>query len=1072
MKSDHLAARIERALGRTPFESQAAQADDPAPHIPDHELLQRIGGGSYGEVWLARGVTGALRAVKIVRRRNFSSERPYEREFRGIVQFEPISRSHASVVNVLHVGRDDAVGCFFYVMELADDANAERGTRDAESSGGAGIVQHFAPASPHSYAPRTLASDLQTGRRMAVAEVLTLGVRLADALGHLHRHRLVHRDVKPSNVIFVNGLPKLADVGLIAAADEARSFVGTEGFIPPEGPGSEQADIFGLGRLLYEAVTAKDRCEFPMLPADLDRWPRHEREAMLELNEVLARACAANPKQRHANTAEVAGDLNLILAGRSVRRAYGLERRLRQATRASVAAGIVVLVALVSIWFQREQQHRSEARAAGETALRQRAEAAEHGTRQQLYAALLEQGRATVLSGEMGQRLRALEAVRRAGAISNSAALRGVAVAALALPDLRIEREWPARTNITLMTLDPTFEHLALCRGSGPVEIYSMPDDRLLATLPASVERSAYLGLWSSDGRLLAVKRDDSASRGHRADLEVWDVAAAERILLITNFTRNAFSFHPRRPRLLAGLPAPTTSSGAAVVWDLETGQEFARHRLAGEAELLKFSPDGEHFAALHTTGRGRPWSQRESSPPSDWMVTIHRADDGTELARHVFTDAGVDLDWHPAKPWIAMADSGGTVGLMDVRTGDIHLLGRHKDLAEGTVFSPDGGYLFTRGWDRELTCWDVKAMRRAFTVDLNSFRLQFRADGRQCAVIGRPEPQLQRQAFESPMVHRLMDGEVRPQAGIYSFETPLVYRQLEEDLGGRWNYAAFSADGRWLAAGGAKSLGVWDLESQSPGSLLALVPEPWQSRVSFAGNNELFADRPGTCFRWQVAPGAKGAAPNLTELELIKPAGFASLCVLSDGILWTGTRGSQRVAWDRLAGEEGRWTPTAAGLNGVSPDGRWLGVFRGDTSRIHIYRLPGIEHVATLTNEISIRRFEFSPRGDELAVACGQGVEFWSTSTWQRTRHLPDFNGILYSPDGLTFWLSRELRAAGLYDARTLEPRLPLPAGRIPVAVSPDGRKLVVSSDTRRVQVWDLAEVRRQLRDLGLDWE
>src|SRR5205814_3953407 len=87
-----------------------------------YEMLARIGEGTYGEVWLARNITDSLRAIKVVWRSNFSSERPYEREFHGIVQFEPISRSHPGVVSILHVGRDDAAGCFYYVMELADDA--------------------------------------------------------------------------------------------------------------------------------------------------------------------------------------------------------------------------------------------------------------------------------------------------------------------------------------------------------------------------------------------------------------------------------------------------------------------------------------------------------------------------------------------------------------------------------------------------------------------------------------------------------------------------------------------------------------------------------------------------------------------------------------------------------------------------------------------------------------------------------------------------------------------------------------------------------------------------------------
>src|SRR6266571_5482584 len=92
------------------------------PQIPDHELLRRVGEGAYGEVWLARNVMGTYRAVKIVYRRSFSDERPYEREFAGIKKFEPISRAHGSQVDILHVGRNDKAGYFFYVMELADDA--------------------------------------------------------------------------------------------------------------------------------------------------------------------------------------------------------------------------------------------------------------------------------------------------------------------------------------------------------------------------------------------------------------------------------------------------------------------------------------------------------------------------------------------------------------------------------------------------------------------------------------------------------------------------------------------------------------------------------------------------------------------------------------------------------------------------------------------------------------------------------------------------------------------------------------------------------------------------------------
>jgi hypothetical protein len=72
--------------------------DGMPPAIPDYEMLRCVGRGAYGEVWLARNVTGSFVAVKVVTRRVFDHDRPFEREFEGIKRFEPISRSDASQV--------------------------------------------------------------------------------------------------------------------------------------------------------------------------------------------------------------------------------------------------------------------------------------------------------------------------------------------------------------------------------------------------------------------------------------------------------------------------------------------------------------------------------------------------------------------------------------------------------------------------------------------------------------------------------------------------------------------------------------------------------------------------------------------------------------------------------------------------------------------------------------------------------------------------------------------------------------------------------------------------------------
>jgi hypothetical protein len=70
--------------------AQEPPASAKVPLIPDHEVLRVIGRGAYGEIWLARSLTGALRAVKVVHRSTFESERAFQREFQGMSSFEPI----------------------------------------------------------------------------------------------------------------------------------------------------------------------------------------------------------------------------------------------------------------------------------------------------------------------------------------------------------------------------------------------------------------------------------------------------------------------------------------------------------------------------------------------------------------------------------------------------------------------------------------------------------------------------------------------------------------------------------------------------------------------------------------------------------------------------------------------------------------------------------------------------------------------------------------------------------------------------------------------------------------------
>jgi hypothetical protein len=259
------------------------------PSVPDHELIRLIGAGSYGQVWLARNAVGVFRAVKIVHEKTFRHSRPFEREFRGVKKFEPISRLHEGLVDILQIGRNEERGYFYCVMELADD------------------LQTGQAIDPETYSPHTLTAEIARHKRLPIEQCQTIGVAIASALDFLHARGLIHRDIKPSNIIFVDGHAKLADIGLVAELSEAKSYVGTEGFIPPEGPGTVQADIYSLGKVLYEITTGKDRHEYPDLPPPLDETVQER--GLMELNKIVLKACRHDVSERYPSAAALARDL-------------------------------------------------------------------------------------------------------------------------------------------------------------------------------------------------------------------------------------------------------------------------------------------------------------------------------------------------------------------------------------------------------------------------------------------------------------------------------------------------------------------------------------------------------------------------------------------------------------------------------------------------------------------------------------------------------------------------------------------------------------------------------------------
>lgn len=299
------------------------------PAVPDMELLRRIGTGGFGEVWLARNqTTGGLRAVKVVPLQGTASVDPAGREIVSLTRLEQTVRVRdPNLVTIHHVGT--TADHLFYIMDPADDVS---GTP--------------ASCSPE-YAPATLAARLACGP-LGDDECVRWSKRLLSALACLHQQGLVHRDVKPSNCLFIGGELKLADFGLLAQADHSISRVGTLAYMPHDGIMDTRADVYAAGLVIYEMITGLPSHRFPSLHSRAK--PILADKRLTALNRLAINACQSDRDARFAdavvmlqaflraglertptNLAETIG----AVPGRS-RRVFGL---------AIVAGGLAVILA-------------------------------------------------------------------------------------------------------------------------------------------------------------------------------------------------------------------------------------------------------------------------------------------------------------------------------------------------------------------------------------------------------------------------------------------------------------------------------------------------------------------------------------------------------------------------------------------------------------------------------------------------------------------------------------------------------------------------------------------------------
>ena len=165
----------------------------------------------------------------------------------------------------------------------------------------------------YNYRPKTLLWVIEN-ERVSLSIWLSLARDIAAGLAYLHSHDIIHRDVKPANILFIHAHPKLADIGLVtyavAESAEAKSMVGTQRYMAPEGSGTKQSDVFSLGIVLRELL---ERCDWDESGESSDQTC-----IRVGVDTLIRRSIQPNPAERFADGEEMREALeSLVQKGNS-----------------------------------------------------------------------------------------------------------------------------------------------------------------------------------------------------------------------------------------------------------------------------------------------------------------------------------------------------------------------------------------------------------------------------------------------------------------------------------------------------------------------------------------------------------------------------------------------------------------------------------------------------------------------------------------------------------------------------------------------------------------------------------
>lgn len=890
-------------------------------------------------------------------------------------------------------------------------------------------------------------------------------VDVCNAIAYAHSRGVLHRDLKPGNIMLGKfGETLVVDWGLaksVQASHESKSTeevplrpssvsgtaetvagsaVGTPAYMSPEqaagrldllGPAS---DVYSLGATLYCLLTGSPPFKEESLGEILrlvqkGEFPRPrqvKRDVPAALEAVCLRAMALKPEDRYPSPRFLADDVEHWLADEPVsalaeRWTQRLARRARRhrvwVRAAAVALLVVTGVSLLAAFWVNGERRRAEQAKADETDARQRAELAHEAETQQRRVAddALRAAQTALYSNHITQ-------AERAWSDSNF----DLACEALdACPVQQRAWEWNymrRRCDPCLLTLAPSPDETALAVAFSPVgrrlassnfrtiRIWDADSGKRSLEIVGEPYQAIYGLDFSPDGRRLA-------AGSWEPTVTVYDAFTGKMIWTKSGHTDKVYgvAFSRDGKRLVSA-----SSDHTARLWDAATGNEL--HVLQGhQAWLMRavFSPDGEHVA----TGSG------------DQTIKIWDVSKGEAVSTlRGHSNAVVDVAYSPDGKRLASASRDGTVRIWDPVTGNevLTLKGHTREVTQ-VAFSPDGTRLASASHDRTLRVWEVATGQCLFVLRGHSnsvVGLAYSPDGQRLASCGFDRTTRVWDAASDPSCrdltgHRLdvlgvafrPDGQRVAAVGeegvvrVWAPATGQPVLSFPAAQNHRVTAVAYSPDGRRLATTSSdRMVRLWDAATGK--QLLSLSGHGDQVRcVAFSPDGRLLASgsTDKTLRVWTVETGQQVfACPGHTM-------SVESVAFSPDG-RWLASGSNDKLAkiWDVADGRLVRTlTGHSSGLAAVTfnRDGSQLATGAWDHA-VKLWDTASGELLATLEQGPKglVNALAFSPDGTRLAVAADdQTVKVWEVKTGQlvltaRTA-APGTQALAYSPDGA--WLA-----------------------------------------------------------------